>query len=94
MAAGWSLVNLKEEMVKSWRSANQERAPRARAKVKFHNPAADILLGAILEREQKIGDIACDLADDATTPGELALLLIEMSLSTYAACCFHDDYHN
>lgn len=80
--------------MKSWRSADQERALKAGVQVKFHNPAADMLLGAMFEGDQKIGDVVCDLADNGTTPGERPLPLIEMSLPMHAACYFRDDVDN
>jgi len=51
-------------------------------------PLADLLLGALLRRREKIGDVIRDLAQNTDSPDDPALLLVNLALSMYAACYF------
>jgi len=51
-------------------------------------PLADLLLGALLRRREKVGDVIRDLVQNTDSRDDLALLLVNLALSMYAACHF------
>jgi hypothetical protein len=85
MIAGCDVINLRD-VARGWEQAEREAAHQARAEVKLHSPLADLLLGALFQRREKIGDVVRDLVENTDSPDDLALLLIELSLAMYGAC--------